>query len=158
MMRYLLDTNILLRLSQPNDPAYQAIIDSLALLQQQTGTEFYFFLQNLAEFWNVCTRSADKNGYGFAIADTEQRVRAVEAFCTYLPDTQQVYAEWRQLVVAHAVSGVQVHDARLAAGMKAHGIPYLLTLNKRDFLRYVPSGISALTPDEVIQSTTTPNP
>lgn len=38
-MRYLLDTNILLRLSQPNDPAYQSIIDSFALLQQP-GIEF----------------------------------------------------------------------------------------------------------------------
>jgi len=43
-MRYLLDTNILLRLSQPHDPAYQSIIDSLTILQQQPGTEFCFFL------------------------------------------------------------------------------------------------------------------
>ncbi|MBS1786208.1 MAG: type II toxin-antitoxin system VapC family toxin [Acidobacteria bacterium] len=157
-MRYLLDTNILLRLSQPNDPAYQTILDSFVLLQQQPGIEFCFFLQNLAEFWNVCTRPADKNGYGFTIAETELRARAIEGFCVYLPDTPQVYVEWRQLVVKHGISGVQVHDARLAAGMKAHGITQLLTLNEQDFLRYATSGISAVTPDEVIQSNATPNP
>lgn len=154
-MRYLLDTNILLRLSQPNDPAYQSIIDSLALLQQQPGIEFCFFLQNLAEFWNVCTRPADKNGYGYSIADSELRAQAIESFCVYLPDTQQVYFEWRQLVVKHGVSGVQVHDARLAAGMKAHGITCLLTLNKQNFLRYATSGIRACTPDEIIQDSVT---
>ena len=151
-MRYLLDTNILLRLSQPHDPAYQAIIDSIALLQQKPGTAFCFFLQSLSEFWNACTRPADKNGYGFTIEDTDRRTCAIESFCIYLPDTQQVYAEWRQLVVKHNVAGVQVHDAKLAAGMKAHGITHLLTQNKRDFLRYSYSGITSITPDEVIRS------
>lgn len=153
-MRYLLDTNILLRLSQPHDPAYPAITGSLAHLQQQPGTEFYFFLQNLSEFWNVCTRPAESNGYGFSIADTDARARAIEGFCTYLPDTPQVYAEWRRLVVAHSVTGIQVHDAKLAAGMLAHGITHLLTSNKRDFGRY--SGITAITPDEILQRASNP--
>lgn len=153
-MRYLMDTNILLRLSQPHDPAYQSITDSLALLQP--GNEFCFFLQNLSEFWNACTRPTANNGYGFTIADTDRRARAIESFCIYLPDTSQVYAEWRQLVVKHEVAGVQVHDAKLAAGIKAHGLTHILTLNKRDFSRY--SGLIAITPDEVIQATTLLNP
>lgn len=40
------------------------------------------------------------------------------------------------LVVAHAVSGVQVHGARLAAAMRVHGVTHLLTLNTSDFERY----------------------
>jgi len=36
-MSYLLDTNILLRLSQSHDTAYQSIVDSIALLQQKRG-------------------------------------------------------------------------------------------------------------------------
>lgn len=88
-MRYLLDTNILLRLSQPHDPAYQSITASLTLLQQQPGNEFCFFLQNLSEFWNACTRPAANNGYGFTIADTDRRARAIESFCVYLPETAQ---------------------------------------------------------------------
>ena len=43
---------------------------------------------------------------------------------------------WRVLVVRHQVSGVQVHDARLAAAMQVHGITHILTLNQPDFIRY----------------------
>ena len=39
-------------------------------------------------------------------------------------------------MVTYAVSGVNVHDARLAAAMKIHGISHLLTLNPADFARY----------------------
>jgi predicted nucleic acid-binding protein len=38
--------------------------------------------------------------------------------------------------VSHNVSGVQVHDARLAAAMRVHGIERVLTFNERDFARY----------------------
>ncbi|MDQ3013523.1 MAG: PIN domain-containing protein [Acidobacteriota bacterium] len=150
-MRYLLDTNILLRLSQPHDSAYQSIVDSIVLLQHQPGTEFCFFLQNISEFWNTCTRPSANNGYGFTIADTDKRVHAIESFCVYLPDTQQVYDEWRRLVVQHSVSGIQVHDAKLAAGMNAHGITHIVTLNQRDFLRYSSFSIASITPDEIIK-------
>jgi predicted nucleic acid-binding protein len=34
------------------------------------------------------------------------------------------------------LSGVQVHDARLAAAMHVHGIQRVLTFNARDFARY----------------------
>jgi predicted nucleic acid-binding protein len=53
-----------------------------------------------------------------------------------LPDSEAIYHEWRRLVVTHSVSGVKVHDARLAAAMKVHGIEHLLTLNPDDFTRY----------------------
>ena len=114
-------------------------------------------MQNVSEFWNSCTLPAANNGYGFTIADTDKRVVAIESFCVYLPDTQQVYDEWRRIVVQHNVSGIQVHDAKLAAGMKAHSITHILTLNQRDFLRYSSSGIVSLTPDEIIQGDVTPN-
>jgi predicted nucleic acid-binding protein len=34
------------------------------------------------------------------------------------------------------VSGVQVHDARLVAAMRVHGVKRILTFNERDFARY----------------------
>jgi predicted nucleic acid-binding protein len=49
---------------------------------------------------------------------------------------EAIYHEWRRLVVAHSVLGVQVHDARLAAAMKVHRVTHLLTLNAPDFKRY----------------------
>ena len=49
-----------------------------------------------------------------------------------------------KIVVQYGVSGVQVHDARLAAAMYAHGIREILTLNGSDFTRF--AGITAIDP------------
>ena len=59
----------------------------------------------------------------------------IEAFLTFLPDTPSVYAEWKRIVVEHSVSGVKVHDARLVAIMKTHGVRRLLTFDTKDFNR-----------------------
>ena len=50
-----------------------------------------------------------------------------------LPDTDDVYAEWRRLVVTHGVSGKKTHDARLVAAMTTEGIVHILTFNSADF-------------------------
>jgi predicted nucleic acid-binding protein len=39
-------------------------------------------------------------------------------------------------VIAHRVSGVHVHDAKLVAAMIVHGIDQILTFNVDDFARY----------------------
>ena len=54
------------------------------------------------------------------------------------------------MVVALAISGIQVHDARMLAAMRVHGIPNLLTLNTKDFLRF--SGIAVFSPDDMLAS------
>jgi predicted nucleic acid-binding protein len=53
-----------------------------------------------------------------------------------LPDSLAVHEEWRRLLVMHSVSGVQVHDARLVAAMRVHGVKHILTFNDKDFARY----------------------
>jgi predicted nucleic acid-binding protein len=53
-----------------------------------------------------------------------------------LPDDPAVHLVWRKLLVAHAISGVQVHDARLVAAMHVHGVKRILTFNARDFARF----------------------
>jgi predicted nucleic acid-binding protein len=69
---------------------------------------------------------------------------------TFLPDIEQVYSIWRESVVTNNVRGVQVHDARLAAVMRAFGVTRILTLNQSDFLRY--AGIQAVHPNQVQSS------
>jgi predicted nucleic acid-binding protein len=133
--RYLIDTNVLLRISRQNDPHHQLVGASLKELDRQ-GSEACFSLQNIAEFWNVCTRPAERNGYGLTIAETSQRVEFIERTMTFLPDNEKVYPIWRRLVIANNVSGIQVHDARLAAIMHAYGLTHILTMNQADFLRY----------------------
>ena len=105
--------------------------------------------QNCVEFWNVATRPAKNNGFGFKREAADRMLRFVERFFPVLHDVPSIYYEWRQIVVNYSVSGVQVHDAHIAAAMKAHGITHLLTFNTADFARYAPLGIVAIDPIHV---------
>ena len=143
---YLVDTNILLRLSKRDDPQHavvQAALDTLA----EKGSGICCTPQNVSEFWNVCTRPADRNGFGLSVGETDQRLQAIERTIDVLPDNEHIYPEWRRLVVRHGVRGVQVHDARLAAAMHVHRITHILTLDQPDFVRY--TDIKIVPPESV---------
>jgi len=131
----LVDTNILLRIARSADPQHKLVDSALAKLAL-AGTTLYFTHQNIAELWNAMTRPAIRNGFGLTVTEAEREVRVIEAGMTLLPDTEAVYREWRRIIVQHAVSGVQVHDARLVAAMRVHGVSHILTLNVTDFKRY----------------------
>ena len=146
---YLVDTNILLRLVQPDSPEYGTIRQCTDRLWER-GADLFYTSQNLAEFWNVCTRPADRNGFGFSVAETDERATLIESKFSFAADSEATHQEWRKIVVAANVSGIQVHDARLVAAMRVHGIANLLTLNAKDFRRF--SGITILSPDEVLAS------
>jgi predicted nucleic acid-binding protein len=83
-----------------------------------------------------------------SIAETARRLRIIERLIQVLPDAPAAYANWRTLIEACAVTGVQSHDARLVAFMTAYGLTHILTLNPRDFGRF--PGIMALTPAQVV--------
>lgn len=142
----LVDTNILLRASRRSDPQHKLVDGALAKLAS-AGTALHYTHQNIAELWNAMTRPAARNGFGLTIAEAESEVRAIEAGMILLPDREAVYREWRRIVVQYAVLGVQVHDARLAAAMRVHGVKHILTLNVGDFSRY--SGITVTHPSSV---------
>lgn len=136
-MSYLADTNILLRLTEKSDPQHVLVKRAITALHD-AGEKVFYTLQNLTEFWNVCTRPATaRKGLGLSIEETDKRALIIERYFTLLPaGDEAVHAVWRQLVVAHRVSGVQVHDARLVAAMRVHGISHILTFNGKDFERY----------------------
>lgn len=146
---YLVDTNILLRLVQPDSPEYGTIRQCTDCLWAQ-GADLFYTSQNLAEFWNVCTRPADRNGFGFSVAETDERATLIEAKFSFAADSEATHQEWRKIVVAAGVSGIQVHDARIVAAMRVHGIANLLTLNAKDFRRF--NGIAVLSPDDILAS------
>jgi predicted nucleic acid-binding protein len=146
-MLYLLDSNVLLRLFHRNDAQHPQVRKALAALWAR-GDRFAFTSQILGEFWSVCTRpTTARGGLGVSLAETDRRVRIIERFYRFLPDTYAVHTEWRRLIVAHSVMGVQVHDARLVAAMNVHGIRHVLTFNVSDFNRY--PGITAVHPQQV---------
>ena len=143
-MRILADSGILLRLFEPGDPRTDAVQRTVAALRIR-GDRLVTAAQNFAEFWNVCTRPATaRGGFGLSLAVAEQRLQTVERGFTLLPELPTTYAIWRGLIVAHAVLGKQVHDARLAALMLSHGVTHIVTLNARDFTRY--PGLTAIDP------------
>jgi len=86
-------------------------------------------LKTLLSSGMACTRPADRNGYGLSPLEANQRATRIERVFTLLPDNENIHPEWRRLVVACSVSGTQVHDARLVAAMRVHGVSHLLTLN-----------------------------
>ena len=92
--------------------------------------------QILAEFWNVATRPHQQNGLGMNAQSAREELLRLEDFFSVLDESFAVYQEWKRLVVGHAVSGVQVHDARLIAAMNVYGIGRILTFNAGDFTRY----------------------
>ncbi len=142
-----LDANILLRLSQKQHPLYRVSRDAVQKLAAQNET-LHFLPQNLVEFWNVLTRPASaRGGVGLTPAQADRRARMLERVFLLLPDTPDIHTEWRRLVVQHSVSGVQVHDARIAACLRVHGVSRLLTFNTKDFARY--SGFVAVDPGQI---------
>lgn len=142
----LVDTNVLLRLARPNDPSYSSVQQAVFRLRA-AETKFYVSMQNITEFWNVCTRPAAQNGFGLSVVEAGELLDVIEATVTVLPDTDRVYTTWRVLITRHGVRGVQVHDARLAAFMEAHEIETILTLNTGDFTRF--DNVRALHPRSV---------
>ena len=146
-MAYLIDTNIFLRLVPKGDPNRTSVLDALRKLRAG-GEELHYTMQVLAEFWTVCTRPATvRGGYGLSPPQTEKKARIIERYCRLLPDSLATHQEWRRLIVAHSVMGVEIHDARLVATMNVYGVTHLLTINKDDFKRF--PGIMVVLPGEV---------
>ena len=141
----LADSGILIRYFQPADAAYIGIHATLSRLQS-SGDELVIALQNVAEFWNVCTRpKTARGGLGLSIPETSRRLQILKKRIPILSEHAGTYAIWRGLVVHHRVSGRQVHDARLAALMLAHGLTHIHTLNGPDFARF--PGITVIDPN-----------
>lgn len=132
---YLVDSNVLLRWVKPDGHDYPLIVSAIDAILQRDAVLCYTS-QNVAEFWNTCTRPLDRNGYGLTPPEADRRARLFEDNLRLLPDSLAVHQEWRRLLVVHSVSGAQVHDARLVAAMRIHGLKRILTFNERDFARY----------------------
>jgi predicted nucleic acid-binding protein len=143
-MSVLVDTNVLLRRTQPDHPSHTAAVESVARLLS-AGETVYCTPQNIAEFWNVATRPTENNGLGFSAAMAWGEVTNIERALTLLPDSPAAHDEWKRLVIEHGVLGAKVYDARLVAAMNVHGVTRILTFNTADFARYPIEAINPAT-------------
>jgi predicted nucleic acid-binding protein len=146
-MRVLVDTNILLRSVQPNHPLSSQATHAVSKLIRRNDAVF-FCSQNIAEFWNVATRPADRNGLGWATEEAAQEVVNIEKSLTLLPDIPAIYNAWKQIVKDHKVRGVKVYDARLVAIMSVYTVESVLTFNSADFERF--SNVRAIQPSSLL--------
>jgi predicted nucleic acid-binding protein len=138
-MAYLVDTNLLLRSSQPSSPLYRLANTAVAALLTR-GEAVHIVPQNLIEFWAVATRPVMSNSLGLSVADACQELQRLKILLLLLPEENALYATWENLVYSVGVSGKQVHDARLVAAMHVHRISHILTFNGSDFARYQSAG------------------
>lgn len=134
-MSVLVDTNVLLRSIYPSDANHDLAVKAITALIA-TGEALIITPQVVAEFWNCATRPREKNGFGLTIEQAQVELGQIEGFFTIVGETPDVCDTWKQLVVLHRVSGVQVHDARLVAAMQTYGVGRILTFNVGDFTRY----------------------
>lgn len=139
-MRVLIDSNILVRSVERESPLLHTARHAVRSLTQQ-GHTLCVAPQNVAEFWNACTRPASANGLGHSVALTGRFAGRIAALFTVLPENLDAFNVWRNLVCAYEVRGAKIHDARLVGIMVAHEVSHILTFNGSDFRRYPEIGI-----------------
>ena|SRR5437879_2634655 len=145
-MNALVDTNILVRLSDSGHPV-QPVCELALQRSLQRRDRVFLCAQAAIEYWAVATRPKSANGLGLGPNDAELGLRRAEGWLIWLPEPPDIAARWRALVNKHNVLGKQAHDTRLVALMVAHGLTHLLTLNPADFARF--PGITCVEPAEV---------
>src|ERR1035438_319534 len=83
---YLVDSNVLLRWIKPNDRDYPVVVSAIDTVLQQ-GAMLCYTSQNVAEFWNTCTRPLNRNGYGVSPQEADRRAKLFEDKLQLLPDS-----------------------------------------------------------------------
>ena len=148
-MRVLIDTNVLVRLSHLSSPQQPIAANALRRLHDE-GHELRTVPQVLYEYWAVASRREEHNGLGFAIPVVHSQIHDWRILFPVLKDERGILDPWQQIALDHSVIGKQVHDARLVAAMKRHGLTHILTFNGSDFRRF--AGVEVLDPAAVPSS------
>lgn len=132
MTTYLLDTNIILRFSNPSDAQHELVTNAVAAILA-TGDECFLVPQVLIEMWVVATRPTDVNGLGWSTTYTRNVIEQLLQRFPLAEETPQLFPTWLEMVSAQKISGKRTHDARIVAMMKVASIDHILTLNPGDF-------------------------
>ena len=132
----LADTNILVYVTfshfQQHDTARRRMTEF-----DQTAVRWWTTRQVLREFVAVTTRPGFLTPMPPA-AFVAKTVRAFEDSFQMAEEDRVVTALLLEMVEKPGAQGRQVHDTNIVAAMRRHEIPYLLTNNGSDFIRYQP--------------------
>lgn len=141
-MRILLDTGVLLRFFNSNDPLHLTV--RKFVFEKLGKDEVWVAPQCIYEFMVVATRSTNEGGFGKSTSELTTVFERIKNTFLCEVDPKDLLEVLFDLVVRHKVSGKQIHDTRLVAYMNCVGIGAILTLNPTDFKRY---GVNVLSPE-----------
>ncbi len=147
-MRYVLDTNILLRLVLIDEPQHALVVRVAEQLEAE-GHELCATAPSMRELRHVCTRSVAANGIGLSPQQTLQLVTAIRDRCSILTGSVKSFEDWVDLVSTNSITGAVCHDANHVAVAKANGVDCLLTFDTAHFKRFVSSGIPPVRPQDI---------
>ena len=150
---YLLDTNILARLTERGARQHQTAANAVKTLIAR-GDLLFITPQNFGEFWSLATRPPTKNGMGLPVATAASEFANHKNAFRMLPDNPATFAQWERLVSTYGVIGPDVHDARLAAVALVYQVPNVLTFNGKHFNRFAPEGLKIVDPATIANAPT----
>jgi predicted nucleic acid-binding protein len=155
----LIDTSVLGRIANDSDAQQSLALRAISILESARD-ELVIAPQNLIEFRNFATRAVQVNGLGFAIADAVAQAEDFERAFRLLPETPEIYSQWKTVVETYSVIGKQVHDARLVAICRVYGIGTILTFNVQHFNRLAGSDGALVVrhPADVVSGGSTSSP
>jgi predicted nucleic acid-binding protein len=140
----LLDTNILVRLSDSADPQYKATQICVAECWRRSR-RLCVSDQTLQEYWVVATRDASKNGLAMQAPRADRFLEVFARTFVHAPDPEVLFDGWRDLVNRQSLLGIRAYDARFAAFVQAGRFQGLMTYNLRHFAAL---GIAIVDPND----------
>lgn len=134
LARVFVDSNILLRFIIKSSPLHDDVRTALDAVWS-SGGELWISRQVVREVASVMTRPQT---YSVPVTApvAAQQMRALGSSFLIADETGAVADALLGLMETIPMGGKQIHDANIAATMRAYGIPHLLTLNVSDFARF----------------------
>jgi predicted nucleic acid-binding protein len=147
MARYLLDTNILLRVDDAiSEQSHLARLAFETLIFQDHAC--FVTSQVIGEYYSVATRPISSNGFGWGAKKGQRERDLWLSKCTLLEEIAEIFPLWMRLIDRYKVTGRRIFDLRLLAVMRAHQITHLLTFDVEDFPAV--SGLTIVHPNQVV--------
>ncbi len=134
-MNYLIDTSVLIRLSDPTDEFFDEATDTVDHLHV-AGNNLVVAPQVVYEYWSASTRPVARRGLGLSPGQVRTNIEHFNQTFEFADEPIGLYREWLNIVTTLLVSGKESHDARLVAFMNLSNIQHIVTFNTVDFARY----------------------
>lgn len=104
MIKYLLDTNILLRVADKSSQEHHLVVKSVTKILENEN-QCVITAQVLVEFWVVATRPLNVNGLGWTPEQTSEKINLFINQFILLAETPEIFSHWFNLVIKYNIKG-----------------------------------------------------